>query len=222
MHGSRAIGVMGGTFDPIHYGHLVAAEAARTCFGLSEVIFVPSGNPPHKADRSVSTPEHRFLMTVLATTTNPYFRVSRVEIDRPGPSYTVDTIEALRERLEADARVYFITGADAVMEMMTWNRPEAILQMCELIAATRPGYPPADIRRLRKAIPEANAKRVHTIEVPALAISSSDIRARVAQGKPIKYLVPETVEHYILKSGLYGGQQIVGTGGGPLSGFWRR
>ncbi len=222
MHGSRAIGIMGGTFDPIHYGHLVAAEAARTCFGLSEVVFVPSGNPPHKQDRQVTAPEHRFLMTVLATTTNPYFRVSRLEIDRPGPSYTVDTIETLQARVGHDVGIYFITGADAVMELMTWNRPEAILRMCELIAATRPGYPPADIRRLRKAIPEADAKRVHTIEVPALAISSSDIRARVAQGKPIKYLVPETVEHHILKSGLYGGDLTAGAGAGPLSEFWRR
>jgi nicotinate-nucleotide adenylyltransferase len=145
-----------------------------------------------------------------------------VEIDRPGPSYTVDTIEALRARLGSDVRIYFITGADAVMELMTWNRPDAILEMCELIAATRPGYPPADIQRLRQAVPEANAKRVHTIEVPALAISSSDIRARVAQGKPIKYLVPETVEHYILKSGLYGGPLATGrAGAGPLSGFYR-
>ncbi len=222
MRGSKAIGIIGGTFDPIHFGHLVAAEAARSCFGLSEVVFVPSGSPPHKADRFVTTAEHRFLMTVLATTTNPYFRVSRVEIDRPGPSYTVDTIEALRARLGSDVRIYFITGADAVMELMTWNRPDAILEMCELIAATRPGYPPADIQRLRQAVPEANAKRVHTIEVPALAISSSDIRARVAQGKPIKYLVPETVEHYILKSGLYGGPLATGrAGAGPLSGFYR-
>lgn len=210
---------MGGTFDPIHYGHLVTAEASRSRFGLTEVIFVPSGSPPHKTQRVVSRAEHRYLMTVLATTTNPYFRVSRSEIDRPGPSYTVDTIEVLRSEVGADTVLYFITGADAVMELMTWNRPDAILQNCELIAATRPGYPPADIRRLREAIPQANATRVHTLEVPALAISSSDVRTRVAQDKPIKYLVPEAVEHYILKSGLYVERQGGGRrGSGYLAG----
>jgi len=194
---------MGGTFDPIHYGHLVTAEASRAGFGLAEVVFIPSGNPPHKRDRSVTPPEHRYLMTVLATSTNPFFRVSRTEIDRVGPSYTVDTIEEIRAEVGPETLIYFITGADAVMELMTWNRPQEILEQCELIAATRPGYPPADIRRLHEAIPTVSAARVHTLEVPALAISSSDIRRRVQGGEPIKYLVPETVEQYVLKSGLY-------------------
>ena len=191
---------MGGTFDPIHYGHLVAAEAARVRFGLSEVIFVPSGDPPHKQDREVAAAEDRYLMAMLATSTNPFFWVSRCEIDRPGPSYTADTVEAMRQEAGPAAALYFITGADAVMELMTWHRPQAILEQCELIAATRPGYPPTDEERLRTTLREA---RVHTITVPALAISSSDIRRRVKGGEPIKYLVPETVEQYILKSGLY-------------------
>ncbi len=212
---------MGGTFDPIHFGHLVTAEASRAAFGLEDVVFIPSGNPPHKLERSVSTAEHRYLMTVLATSTNPYFRVSRAEIDRVGPSYTVDTIEGLRRGLGPDTLIYFITGADAVMELMTWNRPQDILVQCELIAATRPGYPPADIQRLRQVIPQVSAARVHTIEVPALAISSSDIRRRVESGEPIKYLVPETVEQYILKSGLYVRAHTAGgKGRGRLAEMW--
>lgn len=205
----RAIGIMGGTFDPIHLGHLVAAEAARACFGMSEVIFVPSGNPPHKSDRRVSNSEHRYLMTVLATAENPFFRVSRVEIDRKGPSYTADTIMELRREIGPEAKLYFITGADAVMELMTWSRPDEILRQCQLVAATRPGYPPADVDRLHKSIPAAGADRVHTLEVPALAISSSDIRRRVLKGEPIKYLVPEAVEHYIAKNGLYRARRAV-------------
>lgn len=199
----NAIGIMGGTFDPIHLGHLVAAEAARACFGLSEVIFVPSGNPPHKSDRIVTDAEHRYLMTVLATAENPFFRVSRAEIDRKGPSYTVDTIAELRREVGTEAVLYFITGADAVMELMTWSRPDEILRQCELIAATRPGYPPADFARLQHSVPVAGADRLHTLEVPALAISSSEIRRRVMAREPIKYLVPEAVEHYIAKNGLY-------------------
>ena len=212
---------MGGTFDPIHFGHLVTAEASRAAFGLEQVVFIPSGNPPHKQDRTVTPAEHRYLMTVLATSTNPYFRVSRTEIDRVGPSYTVDTIEELRGLVGPDTLIYFITGADAVMELMTWNRPQDILAQCELIAATRPGYPPADFQRLRQAIPQVSAARVHTIEVPALAISSSDIRRRVESGEPIKYLVPETVEQYILKSSLYERPRTAGgRGHGRLAEMW--
>jgi len=212
---------MGGTFDPIHFGHLVTAEASRAAFGLEDVVFIPSGNPPHKQERSVTPAEHRYLMTVLATSTNPYFRVSRTEIDRIGPSYTVETIEELRRAVGPETLIYFITGADAVMELMTWNRPQDILAQCELIAATRPGYPPADFQRLRQAIPQVSAARVHTIEVPALAISSSDIRRRVAFGEPIKYLVPETVEQYILKSGLYVRSGAAGgQGHGRLAEIW--
>lgn len=209
MQEHTAIGIMGGTFDPIHLGHLVTAEAARACFQLSEVIFVPSGNPPHKSDRSVTDAEHRYLMTVLATAENSHFRVSRQEIDREGPSYTVDTIAELRLELGPEATLYFITGADAVMELMTWSRPGEILRYCQLIAATRPGYPPADFERLRKSVPAAGADRVHTLEVPALAISSSDIRRRVSVGDPIKYLVPDAVEHYIAKNGLYRTQAAI-------------
>ena len=212
---------MGGTFDPIHFGHLVTAEASRAAFALEDVVFIPSGNPPHKQERSVTPAEHRYLMTVLATSTNPFFRVSRTEIDRVGPSYTVDTIEELRRAVGPETLIYFITGADAVMELMTWNRPQDILAQCELIAATRPGYPPADFQRLRQAIPQVSAARVHTIEVPALAISSSDIRRRVAFGEPIKYLVPETVEQYILKSGLYVPSRAAGGNGhGRIAEMW--
>lgn len=192
---------MGGTFDPIHYGHLVAAEVARYHFGLGEVVFVPTGHPPHKEGASVTDAEHRYLMTVLATATNPHFSVSRSEVDRPGPSYTVDTVADMRRSYGPDCGMFFITGADAVREIGTWHRPDELFAMCEVIAATRPGYPlgDLDLPGIRK---EALA-HIHFLEVPALAISSSDIRQRVARGSPIKYLVPESVEAYIRKKALY-------------------
>jgi len=196
-----AVGIMGGTFDPIHYGHLVAAEVARSHFGLSEVVFVPTGRPPHKEGAKVTDAEHRYLMTVLATATNPHFSVSRSEVDRPGPSYTVDTVADMRRTYGPDCGMFFITGADAVREMGTWHRPEELFAMCEVIAATRPGYP---LGRLNLPdLGEEALAHIHFLEVPALAISSSDIRERVAGGSPIKYLVPESVEAYIEKRALY-------------------
>jgi nicotinate-nucleotide adenylyltransferase len=193
---------MGGTFDPIHYGHLVTAEAARCKFGLDCVIFVPSGHPPHKKDYPVSPTEHRYLMTVLAVVTNTYFDVSRIEIDREGYSYTIDTVKQFREMLP-DAELYFITGADAVLEILSWKNMSEILDYCHLIAASRPGYQLGGLKnRLKSAVGE-NINRIHSMEVPALAISSTSIRKRVSEGQPIKYLLPESVEQYILKNNLY-------------------
>lgn len=197
----RAIGIMGGTFDPIHYGHLVTAEAARAHFDLESVIFVPTGQPPHKDARRVTPAEDRYLMTVLATATNPYFSVSRIEVDRRGPSFTVDTIQSLA-RMHAGP-LYFITGADAVMEMMGWHDPKGILALAQVIAATRPGYALTGLSNMIAGLGEMAEGRIHTLEVPALAISSSDIRGRLERGLPIKYLVPESVEQYIAKIGLY-------------------
>jgi nicotinate-nucleotide adenylyltransferase len=194
----RRVGVMGGTFDPIHYGHLVTAEEAVMQFGLEEVVFVPTGLPWMKADRSVSPPEDRYLMTVVATASNPRFSVSRAEIDRAGPTYTVDTLRQFADE-HPDAELYFITGADAMLEIFDWKDPEDVLGLAHLIAATRPGY---DLRRFEAAAPTHHPK-VSTMDIPALAISSSDIRARVREGRAIRYLLPEGVKSYIEKQGLY-------------------
>ncbi|KKM11189.1 nicotinate-nucleotide adenylyltransferase [Clostridiales bacterium PH28_bin88] len=193
---------MGGTFDPIHYGHLVAAEAARDQFRLDRVVFVPSGVPPHKKAYPVTEPRHRYLMTVLAVASNPFFEVSRVEIDRPGFSYAVDTVAEFRRVYGTGNQLYFITGADAILEILTWKKVDKLMGLCEFIAATRPGYHLQLDATLEKFPPEARG-RIHFMEVPALAISSTDIRRRVREGRPVKYLLPETVEQYILKNKLY-------------------
>jgi nicotinate-nucleotide adenylyltransferase len=194
----RRIGLMGGTFDPIHHGHLVAAEEARWQFDLDTVLFVPTGQPWQKPV-GVSPAEDRYRMTVIATASNPAFEVSRVEIDHPGPTYTVDTLRRLRAELGEDARLFFITGADAVLHILTWKDREEVLALAEFIAATRPGY---DLERLTERLPLAR-ERLHPMEIPMLAISSTEIRARVARGAPIQYLVPDGVVEYVAERGLY-------------------
>ena len=184
---------MGGTFDPIHYGHLVTAEEALVQFALDAVVFVPTGQPWMKQGREVSPAEDRYLMTVIATASNPRFRVSRVEIDRDGPTYTVDTLRTLGAD-NPDAELYFITGADAMLEIMRWKEPRIIFDLAHFIAATRPGY---DVAAL-DAMPDVTVMRI-----PALAISSTDIRERIHDGRPIRYLVPEGVKSYIEKAALY-------------------
>ena len=189
---------MGGTFDPIHHGHLVAADEARWQLDLEQVLFIPTGQPWQKPV-GVTAAEDRYLMTVIATASNPAFVVSRLEIDVPGPTYTVDTLRRLRARLGPETRLFFVTGADAILQILSWKDPEEMFALAELIAATRPGH---DLSDLLGAVPTA-AGRVHPVRIPALAISSTDIRARVASGAPIQYLVPEGVAHYIEKRGLY-------------------
>lgn len=196
---------MGGTFDPIHYGHLVTAEAVRHKYNIDEVLFVPSGHPPHKKNRHITDEEHRFLMCMLATQTNPQFFVSRIEIDRKGLSYTIDTINELRSQYGEDTEFYFITGADAFLEIFTWKRAEELLDICNFIAATRPEYPREELMQSVIEIDDRYGAKFNFIEVPALAISSSDIRNRVSNNMPIKYLLPETVENYIDKYNLYKG-----------------
>jgi nicotinate-nucleotide adenylyltransferase len=188
------LGVMGGTFDPIHHGHLVAASEVANLFALDAVVFVPTGQPWQKAGRSVSDPESRYLMTVIATADDPRFTVSRVDIDREGPTYTVDTLRDLHEQ-RPDADLYFITGADALGSILTWRDPEEILARAHLVAVTRPGH---DVNAAH--LPEGTAT---IVEIPALAISSTDCRARVEQGAPISYLVPAGVDRFIAKTGLY-------------------
>ncbi|MBI3998603.1 MAG: nicotinate-nucleotide adenylyltransferase [Armatimonadetes bacterium] len=199
------LGVMGGTFDPIHHGHLVTAEEARVQFGLERVLFLPNRHPPHKDPADVTDPEDRYLMTFLATVSNPHFSVSRIEIDRPGASYTIETIRALAAR-HPDAELHYITGADAILQIMRgeWEQSPELLGMCQFIAATRPGFT-LDLQTLRGSnCTGRTLDNVHVMEIPALAISSTDIRSRVRTGRPIKYLVPEAVEAYIAKRNLYG------------------
>jgi nicotinate-nucleotide adenylyltransferase len=192
---------MGGTFDPIHYGHLVTAEEALVQFNLDRVVFMPTGRPAAKAHQVVSSAEDRYLMTVLATATNPDFEVSRREIDRPGKTYTVDTLLELRDVYGPSATLFFITGADAVLEIVTWKDAERVADLATFIAATRPGYELAAGADLDAAI--AKGFRIERMEVPALAISSTDLRGRVAQRRPVRYLTPEPVATYIAKRGLY-------------------
>jgi nicotinate-nucleotide adenylyltransferase len=195
------VGIMGGTFDPIHYGHLLAAEQARYAFGLKRVVFVPSGMPPHKNDKTTAPSEDRYIMTALAIAANPNFRVSRVEISKKGPSYTFDTIQYfLKHFADRNPEIFFITGLDAVMEIHTWKRAEKILDHCTIIAATRPGY---DTSRLHEILGPDFMEKIKILQASALAISSTDIRNRVAYGLPIKYLVPESVEQYISYHKLY-------------------
>jgi nicotinate-nucleotide adenylyltransferase len=206
----KRLGVMGGTFDPIHHGHLVTAEMALWQFELDEVVFVPTGQPWMKADRRVSAAEHRYLMTVIATSSNPRFSVSRIEIERDGPTYAVETLQQLRREAEEPIELFFITGADAMLEILHWKDPDEVLSEAHFIAATRPGY---DLARFQKE-GLGQHPRVSVMDIPALAISSTDIRRRVSLGEPIRYLVPDGVKTYIEKARLYAGE-ATGTRKGP-------
>ena len=191
----RRLGVMGGTFDPVHHGHLVAASEVAARFELDQVIFVPTGQPVGKGHEDVSPAEDRYLMTVIATASNPRFTVSRVDVDRQGPTYTVDTLAELRERHPGD-ELFFITGADALEQILSWRRVDELFALAHFVGVTRPGY---DLRD--HDLPHGV---VSLIEVPALTISSTACRARVAAGLPVWYLVPDGVVQYISKRGLYG------------------
>jgi len=194
------LGLMGGTFDPIHYGHLVIAEVARVEFGLERVLWIPSGDPPHKPGQVHTPKEDRYAMVLLATAANPWFEVSRIELERPGRTYTFDTLQTLRGAYP-EAELFFITGADAILEILTWRRHEEVVQLCEFIAATRPGY---DLRRMATMLPAGYRARIHTLEAPCVDISSTLIRSRLEAGEPVRYLLPEEVETYVRKRGLYG------------------
>src|SRR4051794_36327978 len=202
MQGDRAVssavlrlGVMGGTFDPIHHGHLGAASEVRAAFDLDEVVFVPTGQPWQKADYPVSPAEDRYLMTVIATASNPRFSVSRIDIDRPGPTYTIDTLKELAASREEKTELFFITGADALAQIVSWRGVDELVDLAHFIGVTRPGHTLAD-----PGFPEGS---VSLFEVPAMAISSTDCRARIAADLPIWYLVPDGVVQYISKRRLY-------------------
>jgi nicotinate-nucleotide adenylyltransferase len=186
---------MGGTFDPIHHGHLVAASEVATTFALDEVVFVPTGHPWQKPAYEVSQPEDRYLMTVIATASNPRFHVSRVDIDRPGPTYTVDTVSDLRELYGPKVEMFFITGADALARILSWKDADQLFELAHFVGVTRPGFVLSDAH-----LP---ADAVSLVQVPAMAISSTDCRARVAAGLPVWYLVPDGVAQYIAKRHLY-------------------
>jgi nicotinate-nucleotide adenylyltransferase len=185
---------MGGTFDPIHHGHLVAASEVESLFELDEVVFVPTGEPWQKSERRVSPAEHRYLMTVIATASNPRFWVSRVDIDRAGPTYTIDTITDIGKQ-RPGAELFFITGADALAQILSWKDAAAALDLARFIGVTRPGY---DL-----SAEHLPTDSVTLLDVPAMAISSSDCRQRVAAGRPVWYLVPDGVVQYINKHRLY-------------------
>ncbi|MFR0578791.1 nicotinate-nucleotide adenylyltransferase [Bifidobacterium thermophilum] len=196
-HSRPRIGIMGGTFDPIHNGHLVAASEVAWVYDLDEVIFVPTGRPVFKLDRHVTNAEDRYLMTVIATASNPKFTVSRVDIDRPGVTYTIDTLRDIHAQ-HPDAELFFITGADAVAEIMRWKDADKMWDLAQFVAVTRPGYTSPSSQLLSEG-------HVDTLEIPALAISSTDVRRRAAHGEPVWYLVPDGVVQYIGKHGLYRG-----------------
>jgi nicotinate-nucleotide adenylyltransferase len=193
---TRRLGIMGGSFDPIHLGHLVTAEQAHHDLRLDEVVFVPAGAPWQKM-RTLAGAEHRYLMTVLATAANPVFSVSRVEVDTPGASYTLDTLKRFRVELPT-TELFFITGADAILNILTWKDADAVLGLATFVGATRPGH---DLSGLEEA---GLRERVRVLDVPALAISSTDVRRRFATGNPVRYLIPREVEEYVRKHGLYG------------------
>ncbi len=195
------IAIMGGTFNPIHNGHLVAAEAVRQELDIDKVIFIPTGNPPHKESNPMYN-EHRYLMTVLATVTNPQFEVSRIELDRPGKTYAIDTVSEIKNFYD-DCKLYYITGADAIAQILTWKNPEELLSKCCFVAVTRPGYDKTSLHKTISNLKDNHRGNIITLEIPALSISSTDIRNRVHSSKTIKYLVPESVEEYILKFKLY-------------------
>jgi nicotinate-nucleotide adenylyltransferase len=201
----RHIGLLGGTFDPIHYGHLVIAEEVRAVLQLDEIAFIPAGQPPHKPGRIITPAQHRVAMLELAIASNPYFAICLVDVERSGPSYTVDTLRQLREERGANTALYFVIGWDSLQELHTWYDPIGILeQLTYLVAVRRPGYveEPGYKELLEKRLPGI-LQRLLVVPAPQLDISATDLRQRVAEGRPIKYQTPEAVERYIAEHDLY-------------------
>jgi nicotinate-nucleotide adenylyltransferase len=193
------LGIVGGTFDPIHYGHLFIAEEARVRFSLDSVLFVPNGQPPHKKEYETTRPAHRFAMVRVAIHTNPAFSCSSVEVQRPGPSYTVDTLREIRRQMP-EAEIFYITGIDATAEILSWNEHAEVIRLATFIAALRPGFEPVS---LLERLPASYLQRILVLGTTAIGISSSDIRARVREQQPIRYLTPDGVCEYIHRQGLY-------------------
>ncbi len=196
------VGVLGGTFDPIHVGHLIAAEEVRHALELEKVLFAPAGRPPHKDPDGVSPVYHRVRMVELAIFSNPAFELSRVDLDRPGRSYTVQTLQLLRDQLGLGTEIFFIIGMDSLAELTTWREPAAVISLCRLAVLNRPPFEGVDLSALEADIPGIS-ERVDLVRMPGIDVSSSDLRERVAAGLPIKYQVLEAVERYIYQNGLY-------------------
>lgn len=195
------IGLLGGTFDPIHIGHLILAQEAREQLDLSFIYFVPAGDPPHKRDRLLTPVEHRVKMVELAVRGNPLFKVSRVDADRPGPHYTIDMVNLIKQELSPDAEVYFLMGFDSLVELPTWHEPAKLVAACHLVALTRPDIP-LDLDKLEAALPGIR-DRVTLLDMPELEIASHQLQERVRCGRSIRYLVPEPVRKYIAERQLY-------------------
>ena len=196
------IGVLGGTFDPVHSGHLVIAEEARLRFGLNKVLFVPAGQPWLKTNSKITAAAHRVEMLKRAIADNAGFELSTMEIDRPGPSYSVDTVAVLQQQSGAGAKIFFLIGWDSLSELPQWKEPARLIQLCKLVAVTRPGFSRPDLKSLEPSIPGITQSMVW-LDIPPIDISSSDIRDRVAQGLSIHSLVPDDVESYIAENKLY-------------------
>jgi nicotinate-nucleotide adenylyltransferase len=196
------LGILGGTFDPVHLGHLIIAQEAQARLGLDQILFVPTGQPWMKRGRAISLGEHRVAMARLAVAENPTFQVSSMEVDRPGPTYTVETLRAIRRAEPGDQELFFIIGADALEGLEGWKEPEAILEMCTLVVVSRPGHPEPDIPGVAAGLP-GEGHRVRRLTGIQIGIGGSEIRERVAAGLPIRYWVPPAVEEYIVRNGLY-------------------
>lgn len=197
------VALMGGTFDPIHFGHLIIAQEALSQFSLDEVIFIPAGQPPHKRNRIITPYEHRLTMTKLAIDSNPNFSISSLENERMGPSYTIDTVKYFIELLPHGSEVFFITGADAILDIPTWKDYQELIGLCNFIAATRPGYSLEKIKSVLHEIPTQLVNKIHPMQVPLMDISSTDIRQKIFDNKSVRYQVPEKVLNYILENKLY-------------------
>jgi nicotinate-nucleotide adenylyltransferase len=197
----RRLGILGGTFDPVHHGHLVAAQEAHYQLELDRVLFVPAGDPPHKPSRPLSAAHRRLRMLELAIAGQPHFAISRVDLDRPGPCYTVDTLTLLRSEWGPGPTFFFIEGADSLADVLTWYQPQRLIDLCDLAVVERPGVE-IDLAQLERQLPGITSS-IHWVQMPLLEISSTDLRARVRAGQPISYLVPPVVEAYIREHGMY-------------------
>jgi nicotinate-nucleotide adenylyltransferase len=202
------VGVIGGTFDPVHIGHLIIAEGTRDALSLERVVFVPAGQPPHKRGERISPASHRLAMTRLAIAGNAYLTTSTVDMDRSGPSYTVDTIGILQEKWGPEAQIHFLIGGDSLAELPTWHQPDRLVEICRVVAIPRPGYDP-DLEALEAQIPGAS-ERIRILDLPRVALSATEIRDRVRDRRSIRYLVPETVERYIYRHRLYRARGLQG------------
>lgn len=199
----KRIGISGGTFDPVHYGHLLIAETIREQFKLDKVIFIPTGRPPHKSLSYVSDAEHRYEMVKRAIKGNVFFEASRIEIDRAGFSYTVDTLETLKKDYGENAKLFFIIGADIIHDIVNWKKPERIFKLCEFIAVMRPGFEKESFKKKLDSLFHKYGAIIHMADTPLIGISSTIIREKVSKGLSIKYMLPEEVENYIACKGLY-------------------